>query len=159
MERSSSIGTRSAPSFEGYTPSNCAASAAKRNNPSTGTLPEMLLRKALWREGARYRVNASWLPGKPDIVFIRAKVAVFCDGDFWHGRKWSTLRDSLSRGSNGKYWVCKIEANRDRDRVQEQQLRDMGWLVLRFWESEIRESPARIAELVMEVIHPRLPVE
>lgn len=99
------------------------------------TEPELILRKALWRQGFRYRVNYLRLPGKPDIVFTKAKLAIFCDGDFWHGHNWAirglaSLDDELNSYSN--FWKEKILKNIDRDKKVNDELNSMGWRVLRF---------------------------
>jgi DNA mismatch endonuclease (patch repair protein) len=107
-----------------------------------------MLRRALWRLGLRYRKNVKSLPGKPDIVFFRNKVAIFCDGDFWHGREWPKLRAKLKRGSNSNYWLQKIRSNIERDRRNQALLEKSGWLVIRLWESDIKRSPEITAALL-----------
>jgi len=93
---------------------------------------ELLLRKALWEEGIRgYRVSTK-LPGRPDIVFTKYRIAIFCDGDFWHGYKFDELRERLS-----PYWAGRISTNIERDRKNDLKLREEGWKVLHFWEWEI----------------------
>lgn len=109
--------------------------------PSKNTEPELMLRKALWKENLRYRVNYRKLPGKPDIVFTRYHVAVFCDGDYWHGHNWairglSSLEEELAGYS--EFWRNKIVGNIERDTKNNRSLRDMGWTVIRLWESDIR---------------------
>lgn len=111
-------------------------SAIKNKN----TKPEMMLRKALWHRGLRYRINYMKLPGRPDIVFTKAKLAVFCDGDFWHGHNWAirgipSLEDELAGYS--EFWQNKIRGNIKRDKEHTFQLESSGWKVLRFWESDI----------------------
>src|SRR5437899_1838735 len=91
---------RISPTFRGLAPASAAASKAKQNNRSSDTLPELALRREFSRIGLRFRKNVASLPGKPDIVFLRARVLVFCDGDFWHGRNWRALRKKLLRGAN-----------------------------------------------------------
>lgn len=115
---------------------------------SRGTRPELRLRRELWSRGLRYRVNVEGLEGKPDIVFPGKRVAVFCDGDFFHGKDWPTLRGKLTRRANASYWIKKIEYNRQRDREVEIALARAGWRVLRFWESEIRSDLERVAREV-----------
>ena len=105
------------------------------------TEPELLLRRKLWSSGFRYRKNYTKLPGKPDIVFISKKVAVFCDGDYWHGHNWavrgySSLEQELSRYSD--FWREKILRNIARDEKNNSLLSEMGWTVVRLWESDIR---------------------
>ena len=73
---------------------------------------------------------------------------MFCDGDFWHGRKWNSQKMNLARGSNADYWVAKIEANIARDRRHRAELRTAGWRVIRLWESDILRNPERMAERV-----------
>ncbi len=125
------------PRFSSFKPTSEAASRIKRQNRSRDTKAEVLLRKELWRRGLRYRLHASELPGKPDIVFRRARVVVFCDGDFWHGRRWHELREKLARGANAPYWTAKIAANVARDRRNTRLLHAAGWTVVRLWETDI----------------------
>jgi DNA mismatch endonuclease (patch repair protein) len=118
------------------------------------------LRSLLWRAGARFRKDVGSLPGRPDIVFPRARLVVFCDGDFWHGKDWPARRRKLARGTNAPYWVAKIEANRARDRRHTAQLEADGWTVLRVWESAIHEAPERVARVILRALqsltgHPR----
>jgi DNA mismatch endonuclease (patch repair protein) len=86
------------------------------------------------------------LPGKPDIVFVRQRLAIFCDGDFWHGRKWSKDRIRLHAGPNASYWVEKIKGNIARDKRRNRELKQLGWKVLRVWESDIRKDPELVAK-------------
>src|ERR1700694_1598485 len=95
-----------APSFKGFTPASEASSYAKRHNLSTNTKPEVILCRALFERGLRYRKNLGTVAGKPDIVFSRARVAIFCDGDFWHGRNWEWRRARLCGGTNAAYWLA-----------------------------------------------------
>lgn len=112
---------------------------------SRDTSPEKVLRKALWAQGLRYRLHAKRLPGNPDIVFPSARVAVFVDGDFWHGNQWrlrglSSLEEQFRDSPNASYWVPKITRNIKRDVDANHRLRDMGWAVVRCWESEIKSD-------------------
>jgi len=144
------------PSYKGLVPASEQASTAKRCTKGVNTHHESLLRRELWRRGCRYRKNVRALPGKPDIVFRTSKLAVFCDGDFWHGRRWRSLRQNLQRGANAPYWTAKIARNRERDREINKLLRDQGWRVLRFWESDILADPAAAAERIcqeLDAIH------
>jgi DNA mismatch endonuclease (patch repair protein) len=107
------------------------------------TKPEIILRRALWEKGYRYRKNYKKLPGKPDIVFVGKRVAVFCDGDYWHGHNWvirgyGSLEEELSRYSD--FWRKKIEGNIERDQKNNALLKEMGWTVIRLWESDIRKN-------------------
>ena len=119
------------------------------------TRPELKLRKALWKEGLRYKVNYKKLPGKPDIVFTKLKVVVFCDGDFWHGHNWairgqSSLQEELSGYS--QYWRDKILRNIERDEENNKVLRAQGWTVLRIWESDIKNDLEECVETVKETL-------
>ena len=142
-------------SFKGLAASTKAQSGAKRANLSTNTSIELLLRKALWSLGARYRVGGIRLLGRPDIVFPRHKIAVFCDGDFWHGRNWASLEAKLLRGSNPDYWRSKIAYNVTRDRTVTRTLERQGWLVIRCWETDIKSDPGRVASDVLTQLRVR----
>ena len=102
---------------------------------SRNTKPEILLRKTLWSQRIRYRINNSKIIGKPDIVLSKYKIAVFVDGEFWHGFKWAEKKRKIK--ANREYWIIKIEKNIKRDKLNTQKLKDNGWIVLRFWEHEI----------------------
>lgn len=113
---------------------------------------EIKLRKELWHRGYRYRKNISTLPGKPDIVFTKYKLAVFCDAEFWHGKDWEILKPKLEKGTNPEFWVKKIERNRNRDNEINQSLCYMGWTVLRFWGKEILNKTDECANVIEEAI-------
>lgn len=100
---------------------------------SVNTGPERALRSGLHRDGYRFFKHVRSLPGKPDIVFPRLKVAVFVDGDFWHGYRFARWQHKLA-----PYWHQKIAGNRARDRRNFARLRRSGWVVLRIWEHEIK---------------------
>jgi DNA mismatch endonuclease (patch repair protein) len=140
------------PSFAEFRPSSPAASSVKRRNRGCDTRPELLLRRALWRLGARYRLHVAALPGRPDVVFVSAKLAVFCDGDFWHGRNWAARRRRLSRGSNPAYWIPKILANRARDRHVMRELAALGWSVARVWETDVIRDPDAVAIMLLRKV-------
>lgn len=147
---------RSTPSFKDLVPSSPAATrAARGSSRKRDTLCERELRKALRRMGLRYSIAPAELVGRPDLVFLRPKVAVFCDGDFWHGKDLDRREARLRVGHNGAYWIEKIRANVARDQRQTRALRDGGWLVLRFWESEIRKEPDRVAADIAAAIGAR----
>ena len=123
--------------------------------PSKNTRPEIALRKALWHKNLRYRVNYKKLPGKPDIVFTKQMVAIFCDGDYWHGHNWairglSSLDEELSGYS--EYWRAKILRNIERDEENNKALRALGWTVLRLWESEIKQDLDGCVKVVQETL-------
>ena len=121
-------------------------------NTARGTRCEMVLCAELRRMRLRFSRNVASLPGKPDIVFVEQQVAVFCDGDFWHGRKWSVRKGRLARGSNAKYWVSKIEANVARDKRHRAKLRRAGWRIIRLWESDILKDPEVAAGKVLDAL-------
>jgi DNA mismatch endonuclease (patch repair protein) len=120
---------------------------------SSGSKAEVSLGKAMWNLGLRYRKQYKKLKGRPDYVFVSAKVAVFCDGDFWHGRDFvERLRKGRFK-SNKDYWVSKITRNMQRDKEVTQNLIKQGWDVLRFWESDILKDANRIALKVKKIVH------
>lgn len=114
---------------------------------------EIRLRKALWRRGLRYRKNYSKLPGKPDIVLTKYKIAIFCDSDFWHGYNWENSRNKIK--SNHDYWIPKIEGNMARDRKNNQQLEAEDWIVIRLWEREIRKELPYCTERIVNAVENR----
>ena len=120
---------------------------------SKDTTIELLLRKALWERGVRYRKNYKKLIGKPDIAITKYKIAVFCDSDYWHGYDWENRNQRIK--SNRDYWVPKIERNMARDREDTEALQRDGWLVLRFWEWQIRKHLSECVESVLQAIETR----
>lgn len=121
---------------------------------SKNTRPELALRKELWHQGLRFRVNYSKLPGKPDIVFTKAKIAVFCDGDYWHGHNWAlrglkNLVEELSEYS--EFWANKIRRNVERDAEVNGLLTEFGWSVIRIWESDIKKDALECANQVCAI--------
>ena len=104
------------------------------------TAIELALRKALWERGHRYRKNYKGLPGHPDIVFTKYKIAIFCDGEFFHGKNWEEMKVSLQKSNNSEYWIRKISRNIERDEEVNKQLRNVGWSVLRFWGQDIKKD-------------------
>ena len=115
---------------------------------STGSKIEDTLRKALWAQGYRYRKNYKKLSGKPDIVFVKQKVVVFCDGEFWHGFNWQKRKYNIK--SNRDYWIPKIERNMTRDIEVNINLKKEGWKVLRFWGHEIKKDLATCVKKVIK---------
>ena len=118
---------------------------------SKNTRPELALRHALWARGLRYRVNVKSLKGKPDVVFTRAKIVVFCDGDFWHGHNWairglSSLEEELDKYT--QFWRDKILCNIQRDKEQTVHLENEGWNVIRIWESDIKKTSQSVRILL-----------
>jgi DNA mismatch endonuclease (patch repair protein) len=90
------------------------------------------------------------------MVFWKARLALFCDGDFWHGRGLAERVKRLSRGHNADYWVAKITSNVARDRLVDAELLQSGWLVVRLWESDVLKNPGRTAEHVAIALSERL---
>jgi DNA mismatch endonuclease (patch repair protein) len=119
-----------------------------RANRKEGGRAELILRRRLFARGLRYRTHVGSLPGKPDLVFTAARLAVFCDGDFWHGRNWPKLRKQLTTRANSDYWIAKIRRNRARDRSQTLELSRLGWAVIRVWETDVLASPDRFVNVI-----------
>ena len=112
---------------------------------------EVLLRKELWSRGIRYRKNVNRIYGKPDIVFIGKKVAVFCDSEFWHGYNWEERKKDFK--SHQEFWIPKIERNMERDAEVTAKLESEGWTVLRFWGNEIKKNTALCADIIEKAVH------
>lgn len=113
---------------------------------------EIILRKALWKKGYRYRKNYKDLPGAPDIVLTKYKIAIFCDGEFFHGKNWEELRDHLKNSNNSQFWINKIARNIDRDEENNKKLLAMGWTVLHFWGNDIKKHPEDCIRVIEEFI-------
>jgi DNA mismatch endonuclease (patch repair protein) len=105
---------------------------------SFNTKPELKLRKLLWSNGFRYRVNYKKLPGTPDIVFTKYKIAIFIDGEFWHGYNWAVKKEKIK--ANRGFWIPKIEKNIQRDIENKIKLEKLGFKVIRFWEAQIKKN-------------------
>lgn len=105
---------------------------------SSDTSIEVKLRKSLWHLGYRYRKNCKEIFGKPDICFKKRKIAIFCDSEFWHGKKY--LEHKAIPKTHREYWVEKFERNIQRDKEVTQKLQQEGWIVLRFWEKDINHN-------------------
>ena len=112
---------------------------------------ELLLRKELWARGLRYRKNVNRIYGKPDIVFIGKKVAVFCDSEFWHGYNWEERKKDFK--SHQEFWIPKIERNMERDAEVTAKLESEGWTVIRFWGNEIKKDTAQCADIIEKAVH------
>lgn len=115
---------------------------------SVDTKIEVKLRLALWHQGIRYRKNFKIYSCKPDIVLTKYKIAIFCDGDFWHGKE-----DPNIVKHNKKFWVEKIKRNMERDLENTIELRDNGWVVLRFWESDIEKNLTECVDVIIKEIN------
>ena len=115
------------------------------------TTIEMLLSKALWHRGLRFRKNSKAVYGHPDISIKKYKVAIFCDGDFWHGWDWENRKDSIK--NNREYWIPKIERNMQKDIEVNHVLSSMGWRVIRVWEHEIRDNLPDTADMIIRIVN------
>lgn len=105
---------------------------------------EVMLRHALYHNGYRYRKNVSFLPGHPDILLLKYRIVIFCDGDFFHGYDLSKIESQLK--THRDFWTKKIITNRKRDEEVDEKLVSLGYIVLRFWEHEIREDLNRVLD-------------
>lgn len=144
---------RTTPSYEGLQPASARASRIARGaSRKKGTRPELLLRRALRKRRVSHKVCVKALPGCPDIVIFSARLAVFCDGDFWHGRDLKRGLAKLAGGHNAAYWVSKIRTNVQRDRRIDRLLKKEGWMPLRFWESELRADPDVAAIAIVKAL-------
>ena len=115
----------------------------------TDTTPEIILRGELWRRGLRYRKNDSSVLGKPDIVFKSKKIAIFCDSEFWHGRK--MLEGEIPK-THQEFWEKKLKRNIARDQYVNQVLSENGWKIFRFWEKDIKKDVVRCADMIEQAI-------
>lgn len=119
-----------------------------RSNKSKDTKPELLLRSELWKRGLRYRKNYKELVGKPDIVFVGKKIAIFVDGKMWHGYDWENQKNDFK--SHREFWIPKIERNIERDKEVTEQLHSDGWTVLRFWDFDIRKNLSTCVSKILD---------
>ena len=124
-----------------------------KSNKSKDTSPELRLRKELWRRGLRYRKNCKEVIGKPDIVFLRKQIAIFVDGRMWHGYDWEHQKDEFK--SNRDFWIPKIEKNIEHDFSVTQSLIELEWVVLRFWDFEIKNNLKECADKIEQVYRNR----
>ena len=106
---------------------------------SNNTKAEVMLRKALWHCGIRYRKNYKVLPGKPDIAITKYRIAIFVDGDFWHARGHEENPGEQIH-TNIPFWSKKLKRNIERDKEVNHALLEMGWLVLRYWDSDVNKD-------------------
>jgi DNA mismatch endonuclease, patch repair protein len=115
------------------------------------TQPEIVFRKALWGMGIRYRKNCNKLPGRPDVAIQKYKLAIFIDGEFWHGYNWAEKKAAIK--SNRDFWIPKIERNMQRDREVGAQLQAMGYTVVRFWEHQLKKSLPACLAIVLGLVN------
>ena len=123
-----------------------------QNIRAKDTKIEVTLRKALWHKGYHYRKNFKQLPGSPDIVLTKYKIAIFCDGEFFHGKDWEVLRPKLENSNNSDKWIAKISRNKERDEEINKQLSFLGWTVIRFWGKEILQNSEECLKVIEEAI-------
>ncbi len=128
---------------------NEAVRRAMKGNTKKDTSIELVLRRALYKRGIRYRKNVKSILGTPDIAIKKYRLLVFCDGDFWHGNNYYGVK------SHRQFWDEKIKRNRERDLDYTIRLRDEGWTVLRFWESEIRNDLDGCVKQITDIINER----
>ena len=123
-----------------------------KNIKSNDTKIEVMLRKALWKRGYRYRKNYKELPGKPDIVLTKYKIAIFCDGEFFLCIYWEVLKPRLEKSNNSEFWINKISKNRERDEEINKKLLCLGWTVVRFWGNDIKKRTDECVRVIEEAI-------
>lgn len=124
-----------------------------KNIKSKDTKIEIKLRKMLWNKGIRYRKHYKGLPGKPDIVITKYKIAIFCDGEFFHGYDWINQRKKLKNSNNSQYWIDKISKNILRDEKIDKQLSALGWTVVHFWGKYILKHTDDCVKYIEEIIY------
>ena len=116
---------------------------------ASGSKIEIILGKAMWAKGYRYRKQAKDILGKPDFTFKKYKIAIFCDSEFWHGKSWEIKKHEIK--SNHSFWYKKIERNIERDKEVNIGLSSHGWIVLRFWGKDIIKNTAKCIEIIEKV--------
>ena len=129
---------------DNHTPEQRRKNMQAIRNKDTGI--ELKLRKELWNRGLRYRKNCKAVYGHPDIVFIRKKVAVFCDSEFWHGYDWDIRKNQIK--TNQDYWIPKIERNMQRDSEVNPRLKSEGWIVIRLRGNDIKTKTKQCADTI-----------
>lgn len=127
---------------------------------NTGSTAELAVRRRLWANGLRYRLRLK-LPGKPDLVFPKQRVAIFIDGDLWHGNSWRVRglpNLEAQFPTRTEWWVSKIRRNMERDAEVNDLLARAGWTVLRFWESDVLAEPNEVAGVIARYVKPTIDV-
>jgi DNA mismatch endonuclease, patch repair protein len=142
---------RTSASFRTLQAASASASRAGKGNKSRGTKPELELTRLLRRLRFKFELHPR-LVGKPDAILGRHNVAIFCDGDFWHGRRWAERQRKLAKGNNAMYWLRKIRDNRNRDRRVNYSLRKRGWVVIRVWASDLASDPERVVNRIRAAV-------
>lgn len=118
---------------------------------SKGTQIELLLAKSLWNLGYRYRKNDKTVFGKPDLTLKRFKIAIFVDGEFWHGKDWEIRKHDHK--TNQAFWHAKIERNIQRDKEVTEKLTSDGWKVLRFWGDDVTKNLRTCIDIITNTIN------
>ena len=136
------------PRFHGETSEKSSRNMSRIHGKDTSI--EVALRRALWAKGYRFRKNYKQLPGSPDIVLTKYKIAIFCDSEFWHGFNWEDKKKEIK--SNKEFWIKKIERNMQRDIEVNTQLNEDGWTVLRFWGKDIKKDTAKCADIIEKAV-------
>lgn len=144
------MGKQNEPRFHGEVSEKSHKNMSKIHGRDTSI--ELILRKALWKKGYRYRKNYKEIPGRPDIVLTKYKIAIFCDGEFFHGKDWELLKNKLKKSNNGEFWIKKISRNRERDDEINKRLSFEGWTVLRFWGEDIKKHTDECVKIIEETI-------
>jgi len=143
------------------TQSSRNTSEIMRSVRSKGTAPELAFRKALRAKGLRYKIAPPNLAGKPDLVMPDQRLAIFIDGDFWHGGQWrkrglTALEDQFESTPSKEYWVEKIRRNVFRDCSATDFLVSQGWTVLRFWESDVLKNLGACVNTCLDAIQSKV---
>jgi DNA mismatch endonuclease (patch repair protein) len=129
---------------------SAARSELMQKIKSKDTVPELLFAKALRHAKIRYTRKSSQVVGKPDFILASRKVAIFIDGEFWHGFKWRDKKPKIK--GNRAYWIPKIERNIARDRKNNRALKADGWAVVRFWERQLRKDVAKCIQKIKQIL-------
>lgn len=106
----------------------------------------------MWHKGYRYRKNCKDIQEKPNIALTKYEIAIFCDGEFFHGKDWEVLKPPLEKSNIGEYWISKVSHNRERDDEVNKRLLFEGWTVIRFWGSDIKKHVDGCVKVVEETI-------
>jgi DNA mismatch endonuclease (patch repair protein) len=121
-----------------------------RRIKSKDTSIELILRKALWKKGIRYRKNCKDVFGKPDICIKKYRLAIFCDSEFWHGKNFLTGKVPKT---NQRFWIEKLQKNIERDKQVNLFLKSNRWTILRFWEKDIRKNTEKCINTIINTIN------
>lgn len=150
MKEKGVVAERKEPRFQGEVTEKSHKNMSRIKGKDTSI--EVTLRRALWNRGYRYRKNCKDLPGRPDIALTKYKIAVFCDGEFFHGKDWEVLKPRLAKGDNSEYWINKISRDRKRDDEINKRLLFEGWTVIRFWGKDIKKNTDECVKVIEEAI-------